>query len=112
MSLSITTLVPCKGLFRVAEHIQTLLFSNWTRYPVSEQDFRNSYASVSAHGRNGIGATNPNDVRFLPLLFVVLAIAVRLAPEHIGVDARSRRVTSLRYYWSCEASHSLSMHRD
>lgn len=57
---------------------------------------------MSAHGRNGIGATNPHDVRFLPLLFVVLAIAVRLAPEHIGVDARSRRVTSLRYYWSCK----------
>lgn len=59
---------------------------------------------MSAHGRNGIGATNPNDVRFLPLLFVVLAIAVRLAPEHIGVDARSRRVTSLRYYWSSRRS--------
>jgi hypothetical protein len=57
---------------------------------------------VSAHGRDGIGATNPNDVRFLPLLFVVLAIAIRLAPEHIGGDARNRRVTSLRYYWSCE----------
>jgi hypothetical protein len=44
---------------------------------------------------------HPNDVRFLPLLFVVLAIAVRVAPEHIAGDARSRRLTSLRYYWSC-----------
>ncbi|RDB22686.1 putative transcriptional regulatory protein C1F7.11c [Hypsizygus marmoreus] len=77
---------------------------NWTRYPVSERDFRTAYASVSAHGRDGIGATNPNDVRFLPLLFVVLAIAVRLAPEHIAGDARSRRVTSLRYYWSSRRS--------
>ncbi|KAF5388032.1 hypothetical protein D9615_000457 [Tricholomella constricta] len=77
---------------------------NWTRYPVSERDFRTAYASVSAHGRDGIGATNPNDVRFLPLLFVVLAISVRLAPEHIGGDARSRRLTSLRYYWSSRRS--------
>ncbi|TFK43482.1 nuclear protein [Crucibulum laeve] len=77
---------------------------NWTRYPVSERDFRAAYASVCAHGRDGIGATNPNDVRFLPLLFVVLAISVRLAPEHIAGDARNRRVTSLRYYWSSRRS--------
>ncbi|GLB33863.1 putative fungal specific transcription factor [Lyophyllum shimeji] len=77
---------------------------NWTRYPISERDFRAAYASVSAHGRDGIGATNPNDVRFLPLLFVVLAISARLAPEHIAGDARSRRLTSLRYYWSSRRS--------
>jgi len=70
---------------------------NWTRYPISEHDFRAGYTSICA---NGIGI-NPNDVRFLPLLFVVLAIAVRLAPEHLAGDARSRRITSLRYYWSC-----------
>lgn len=68
---------------------------------MSERDFRAAYASISAHGKDGIGAANPHDVRFLPLLFVVLAIAVRLAPEHIAGDARTRRVTSLRYYWSC-----------
>ncbi|KXN89634.1 hypothetical protein AN958_05501 [Leucoagaricus sp. SymC.cos] len=77
---------------------------NWTRYPVSEKDFRAAYASVCSHGRDGIGATNPHDVRFLPLLFVVLAISARLAPEHIGGDARSRRITSLRYYWSSRRS--------
>ncbi|KAF9453082.1 hypothetical protein P691DRAFT_802459 [Macrolepiota fuliginosa MF-IS2] len=77
---------------------------NWTRYPVSENDFRTAYSSISAHGRDGIGATNPHDVRFLPLLFVVLAISARLAPEHIGGDARSRRITSLRYYWSSRRS--------
>ncbi|KAF9268017.1 hypothetical protein L218DRAFT_954410 [Marasmius fiardii PR-910] len=77
---------------------------NWTRYAISEKDFRAAYASVCAHGAHGVGATNPNDVRFLPLLFVVLAIAVRLAPEEIAGDARSRRVTSLRYYWSSRRS--------
>ncbi|KAL0070712.1 hypothetical protein AAF712_001933 [Marasmius tenuissimus] len=73
---------------------------NWTRYAISEKDFRAAYASVCAHGAHGVGATNPNDVRFLPLLFVVLAIAVRLAPEELAGDSRSRRVTSLRYYWT------------
>ncbi|KAG6837432.1 hypothetical protein H0H93_009526 [Arthromyces matolae] len=77
---------------------------NWTRYPISERDFRQAYASISAHGRDGIGATNPNDVRFLPLLFVVLAISARLAPEHIAGDLRTRRLTSLRYYWSSRRS--------
>ncbi|KAF5344109.1 hypothetical protein D9758_008899 [Tetrapyrgos nigripes] len=77
---------------------------NWTRYAISEKDFRASYAAVCAHGAHGIGATNPNDVRFLPLLFVVLAISVRLAPEEVAGDARHRRVTSLRYYWSSRRS--------
>ncbi|KAF8639847.1 hypothetical protein AX17_001102 [Amanita inopinata Kibby_2008] len=77
---------------------------NWTRYPVSERDFRAAYASVCSRGRDGIGTTNHNDVRFLPLLFVVLAIATRLAPENIAGDARTRRITSLRYYWSSRQS--------
>ncbi|EEB91009.1 hypothetical protein MPER_10706, partial [Moniliophthora perniciosa FA553] len=76
---------------------------NWTRYVISEKDFRDAYKTVCAHGSHGVGATNPNDIRFLPLLFVVLAIAVRLAPEEVAGDARSRRVTSLRYYWSSAA---------
>lgn len=93
------------------DYILNPFISNWTRYPVSEKDFRAAYASICAHGRDGIGATNPHDVRFLPLLFVVLAISVRLAPEHIGGDVRSRRITSLRYYWSCEftSTHALAM---
>ena len=77
------------------------LSRNWTRYPVSEKDFRSGYASICAHGRDRIGATNPHDVCFFPL-FVVLAILARLSPEHIGGDARTRRITSLRYYWSCQ----------
>ncbi|KAF8138714.1 fungal-specific transcription factor domain-containing protein [Boletus edulis] len=73
---------------------------NWTRYPVCEKDFRAAYSSLCA---NGIGA-NTNDARFLPLLFVVLAISVRLAPEQLAGDLRTRRVTSLRYYWSSRRS--------
>ncbi|KAJ7682751.1 fungal-specific transcription factor domain-containing protein [Mycena polygramma] len=75
---------------------------NWTRYPISERDFRAAYNSICEHGINGVGA--PSDVSFLPLLFAVLAISVRLAPESIAGDARTRRVTSLRYYWSSRRS--------
>lgn len=82
--------------------IMTMIIRNWTRYAISEPEFRSAYAAVSAHGSHGLSATNPNDVRFLPLLFVVLAISVRLAPEELAGDARHRRITSLRYYWSCE----------
>ncbi|KAJ3736301.1 fungal-specific transcription factor domain-containing protein [Lentinula guzmanii] len=77
---------------------------NWTRYAISEPEFRSAYAAVCAHGSHGVGATNPNDVRFLPLLFVVLAISARLAPEDLAGDARQRRITSLRYYWSSRRS--------
>ncbi|KZT20350.1 hypothetical protein NEOLEDRAFT_1140800 [Neolentinus lepideus HHB14362 ss-1] len=73
---------------------------NWTRYPLSERDFRAAYASICASGAD----INPNDVRFLPLLYVVLAISVRLAPEAIAGDVRTRRLTSLRYYWSSRRS--------
>jgi hypothetical protein len=73
--------------------------SNWTRYPISERDFRTSYSSICS---NGLGA-NPNNIRFLPLLFVVLAIAVRLAPEHVAGNSSARRLLSMRYYWSCES---------
>ncbi|KAF9075739.1 fungal-specific transcription factor domain-containing protein [Rhodocollybia butyracea] len=82
---------------------------NWTRYAISEPDFRSSYAAICTHGSHGLGATNPNDVRFLPLLFVVLAISVRLAPETLGGDARQRRITSLRYYWSSRRSLLLAV---
>ncbi|KAJ7276454.1 hypothetical protein B0H12DRAFT_23490 [Mycena haematopus] len=75
---------------------------NWTRYPISERDFRAAFNSICEHGTNGVGA--PSDVSFLPLLFSVLAISVRLAPESIAGDARTRRVTSLRYYWSSRRS--------
>ncbi|KAG8739257.1 hypothetical protein FRC12_016389 [Ceratobasidium sp. 428] len=71
---------------------------NYTRYPLYEPAFRVSYDSIWTNGTR----ISPSDARFLPLLFVVMATAVRLAPEHIAGDLRTRRVTSLRYYWSCK----------
>lgn len=34
----------------------------------------------------------------------MLAIAARVAPLSLAGDEKHRRLTSLRYYWSCEAS--------
>ncbi|KAH8105858.1 fungal-specific transcription factor domain-containing protein [Cristinia sonorae] len=73
---------------------------NWTRYPISERDFRKSYAAIFADSTT----VNPTDTRFLPLLFVVLAIAVRLAPDNIIGDIKTRKLTSSRYYWSSRRS--------
>ncbi|CAL1700710.1 unnamed protein product [Somion occarium] len=73
---------------------------NWTRYPISQKDFRAAYAITQAD----ITALNPNDIRFLPLLFVVLAISVRLAPDNVVGDAETRRLTSSRYYWASRRS--------
>ncbi|KAH9951597.1 hypothetical protein B0H21DRAFT_684345 [Amylocystis lapponica] len=69
---------------------------NWTRYPISERDFRASFNCICEEGTT----VNPNNIRFLPLLFVVLAISARLAPERIGGDERTRRLSSSRLYWS------------
>ncbi|KAG8761465.1 hypothetical protein FRC14_003878 [Serendipita sp. 396] len=73
---------------------------NYTRYPIDEVGFRAAFESVCVNGHR----VQPDDVRFLPLLFVVLAIAARLAPETILGDERARRLNSLRYYWSSRRS--------
>lgn len=41
-------------------------------------------------------------MRALPLVFIVLAMAVRLAPDHWAGDDQTRRISSLRMYWSCQ----------
>jgi len=46
----------------------------------------------------------PENVRSLPLVFIVLAMAVRLAPEEWAGDDQTRKLSSLRLYWSCEST--------
>ncbi|KAI0787224.1 fungal-specific transcription factor domain-containing protein [Irpex lacteus] len=65
---------------------------NWTRYPISEKNFRAGYSSIYNDG----AAVNPNEFRFLPLLFVILALQ--------SGDTRTRRLTSQRYYWCSRRS--------
>lgn len=76
--------------------------SNWTRYPISEKDFRNGYTSVYAHVENHTNVTKLGDIRFLPLLFVVLAISATLVPGRLAGDALDARNSSLKYYWFCQ----------
>ena len=49
-------------------------------------------------------AVDPADVRALPMIFIVLALAVRLAPEEWAGDDQTRRLSSLRMYWSCKSA--------
>lgn len=72
---------------------------NYTRYPIDEAGFRRAFDTITRTGLR----IQAEDVRFLPLLFVVLAIAARLAPDQLIGNEHHRRITSLRYYWSCES---------
>lgn len=54
-------------------------------------------------------AVDPSNVRALPLVFIVLALSVRLAPEEWAGDEQTRKLSSLRMYWSCELSIALSV---
>ncbi|TBU40114.1 hypothetical protein BD309DRAFT_927740 [Dichomitus squalens] len=87
-------LPPRKLRDALVDHYFTAI--NWTRYPISENEFRASYVSLLANEQN-LG--NPNNIRFLPLLFVVLAISVRLAPDSIGGNEQTKRTSGSRYYW-------------
>lgn len=71
-----------------------------------EPQFRASYEALLAKEHR----VHPIDLRFLPLLFIVLATAARLAPDHLFGDDNQRKVTSLRYYWSGEIRESSVWH--
>lgn len=52
-------------------------------------------------------SVDPANVRALPLVFIVLAMAVRLAPDHWAGDDQTRKISSLRMYWSCELTENI-----
>ena len=107
MSLLISIFPQCTLPFNSCKSFDLSYHRNWTRYPISESDFRAAYSSVSNSAQTRADVTNPYHICFLPLLFVVLAISVRLAPEDVAGDARNRRLRSLRYYWACASFPSL-----
>lgn len=76
---------------------------NFIRYPIDERLFRASYEDLY----NKSTALDPSNVRALPLVFIVLALAVRQAPEKWAGNEQTRRLSSLRMYWSCEFSSFL-----
>lgn len=53
-------------------------------------------------------ALDPSNVRALPLVFIVLAMGVRLATEEWAGDDQTRKLSSLRMYWSCAITSHLT----
>ena len=58
--------------------------SNWTRYPIPERDFRTAYSAICAEGM----MPNPNNLRFLPLLFLPYS---RAREHELGAYSKERR---------------------
>ncbi|KLT39360.1 hypothetical protein CC85DRAFT_265546 [Cutaneotrichosporon oleaginosum] len=73
---------------------------NLVRYPIDERLFRTSYEDLYSKQRS----VDPANLRALPLVFIVLAMAVRLAPDHWAGDDQTRKISSLRMYWSSRRS--------
>lgn len=70
---------------------------NFVRYPIDEKLFRQSFDMVYQYG-NIDSAT----VLALPLVFIALAISIRIAPESWGGSEASRKSKSLKLYWNCK----------
>lgn len=73
---------------------------NYVRYPIHEAGFRDAFEDM--YRRKGENGPEPHNVRSLPLIFIVLATSVRLAPPEWAGDDQIRKLTSLRMYWCCE----------
>lgn len=74
---------------------------NHIRYPISEYLFRQNLEIL--YDSSSITA---QAVLALPLVFIVLAMAIRVAPEQWVGGEEVKRSTSLRMYWNCEFSIS------
>lgn len=85
---------------------------NYVRYPIDERSFRSCQSDIDATAVLELTRLAyedlyqsptivPENVRSLPLVFIVLAMAVRLAPEEWAGDDQTRKLSSLRLYWSC-----------
>lgn len=74
---------------------------NHTKYPIHEAGFRSAFEDM--YRKKGEGGPEPGNVRSLPLIFIVLAISVRMAPEEWAGNDRTRKLSSLRMYWCCES---------
>jgi hypothetical protein len=70
---------------------------NYIRYPISEHLFRQSFAMLY-----GDPSVTSASILALPLIFIVLAMAVRVAPEQWMGGENEKRSNSLRMYWNCK----------
>jgi len=74
---------------------------NYVRYPIHEAGFRAAFEDMYRK-KGGVGP-EPHNVRSLPLIFIVLATSVRLAPSEWAGDDSQRKMTSLKMYWGCKS---------
>ncbi|EIW69211.1 hypothetical protein TREMEDRAFT_31258 [Tremella mesenterica DSM 1558] len=74
------------------------------RHPIDERSFRNSYEELYSR----LPTVDPSHCRVLPLLFIVLAVGVRLAPEPWAGSEDHKKLSSLRMYWSSRRSMLLA----
>ena len=72
---------------------------NFVRYPIDEVLFRQAFKMVYEHGN-----IDSVTVLALPLLFIALAIAMRIAPESWAGSEATRKTQSLKLYWNCGSS--------
>lgn len=70
---------------------------NHVRYPISEFLFRQSFVLIYEN-KTISGAA----VLALPLVFIVLAMAIRVAPDQWVGGEDQKRTNSLRMYWNGE----------
>lgn len=77
---------------------------NFVRYPISEFLFRQSFSALYADR-----SINPTAVLAMPLVFIVLAIAMRCAPDEWFEGETEKKRHSLRMYWNCKSSVAIGL---
>jgi len=89
--------------FTFASQLVDWFFShiNYVRYPIHEAGFRAAFEDMYRK-KGGVGP-EPHNVRSLPLIFIVLATSVRLAPSEWAGDDSQRKMISLKMYWGCKS---------
>jgi hypothetical protein len=71
---------------------------NFVRYPIDEKLFRQSFEAVYKHGD-----IDHTTVLALPLVFMALAISMRVAPEEWAGPEDKKKTSSLKLYWDCKS---------
>ncbi|KIR54550.1 nuclear protein [Cryptococcus gattii Ru294] len=71
---------------------------NFVRYPIDDHAFKRAFETVYADGNNS------SAVLALPLVFIVLAISARIAPEAVIDTEEKKRALSLHMYWSSKSA--------
>lgn len=70
---------------------------NFVRYPIDETLFRQAFKMVYEHGK-----IDSVTILALPLVFIALAISMRIAPESWAGSEATKKTQSLKLYWNCE----------